>query len=48
MPAQLGRDENAVPKVEKFLGVEPNVLEGVQQDSPNLANPVISQAQEPA
>jgi hypothetical protein len=38
MPAQLGRDENAVPVIENFLGVEPNVLKGIEQHSPYLTD----------
>jgi hypothetical protein len=42
MPAQLGRYEDAVPKVEEFLRVEPNIPERIEQYLPNLTDAVMA------
>jgi hypothetical protein len=42
MPAPPDRDEKAVPEVEKFLRVESNVLDGFEQNSPNLTVAVMA------
>ena len=42
MPAHLGRDEHLVPQVEDFLGVEPDIVEGLEQLSPELMESVMA------
>jgi hypothetical protein len=42
MPAHLDRDEQAVAQVEHFLGVEPDVVEGLEQLSPELMESVMA------
>jgi hypothetical protein len=36
LPAHVGRDEQAVPEVQEFLGIEANVLEALKHASPNF------------
>src|SRR4029453_3255847 len=42
MPAHSGRDEQAIPQVEDFLGVEPEVAEGFEHLSPELVETVMA------